>query len=165
MVSKLSILALTLILAAAAACKSTSAEKNLAPVASPDPIAQEVAVSPMEKPSVRYEGTGELVIIGSDEALVNRGPNAHCPSVQELDGIEKLIIGLGQETLDLIKEDLAHLRQTMTRSDKVAIVSCCNQMEQLVQDVEVMNEDKASAAAAVEKIKKMTLKLCPSGNL
>ncbi len=163
MLSKLSITAFTLILAGAA-CKSTSPAKSVVPIASPDPIAQEVVATPLEKPSVRYEGAGELVITGSNEGLVDRGPNAQCPSAQELDRIEKLIIELGQETLDLVKEDIAHLRLTIKRTDKVAIESCCNQMEQLVQDIEIMNEDKPSAAAAVEKIQNMTLKLCTSGS-
>ncbi|MDQ3231169.1 MAG: hypothetical protein M3Q07_05050, partial [Pseudobdellovibrionaceae bacterium] len=70
---------------------------------------------------------------------------------------------LGRDTIDLVHEDLTYLKRMMARTDRDGINSCCNQLEQLVQDCEIMNEDKPSAEPSLDKIRKTTLLLCPAG--
>lgn len=147
------------------ACKTASTDKSQqspSPIQNPSPIEPEQPPARADAPSVHYRGTGDLVVPGSDEVLVNRGPNARCPSSKELDNLEKVIVSLGEETVDLVREDLANLRQTLQRSEPGAIASCCNQLEQLVQDVEIMNEEKPSAVKGVDSIRNATQKICPS---
>jgi hypothetical protein len=145
------------------ACKTMSREIIEAPepdpaVASPAPVEEE---SPPIPPSPALQTTPNLVKPGPDEVLIRRGPDARCPTALELDDIESAVQSLGRDTISLVGEDLVNIRKTSSRTDREGINSCCNQLEQLVQDVEVMNEDKAGAVPFVERIRRITVRLCP----
>lgn len=141
------------------ACKTTSEEtpKTVAPA----PALEPEETAPPVAPSPALQSTPNLVTPGSDEVLIRRGAGARCPSAFELDEIEQAVQALGRDTINLVGEDLSNLRRTSSRTDRDGISSCCNQLEQLAQDVEIMNEDKASADSYMQKIRRITIQLCP----
>ncbi len=157
MISKFAPVILVSLIFSQAACKSSGAERKSTKAVSP-----EISATSTDRPSTHYQGDGGFIAPGSDEVLVSRGPNARCPTAQEIDALDKVIAALGQETVDLVNEDMTNLRQTRTKAGAEAVASCCNQLEQLVQDVEIMNEDKETAVAGIQLIRTTTLKLCPS---
>lgn len=145
------------------ACKTTSRDV-------PEPQAPvPVVASPVEEtlpavaPSSALQTMPHLVTPGPDEILVRRGPGARCPSNFELDEIEQEVQALGRDTINLVGDDIVSIRKTSTRTDREGVGSCCNQLEQLVQDIELMNEDKSSAIPSIDKIRQMTIRLCPAG--
>lgn len=144
------------------ACKTTSEEtpRPAAPVAAPAAQAEET--TPPVAPSSALQSTPNLVTPGSDEVLIRRGAGARCPSAFELDEIDQAVQSLGRDTINLVGEDLNSLRRTSSRTDRDGISSCCNQLEQLAQDVEIMNDDKASATPYTQKIRRLTFQLCPA---
>jgi hypothetical protein len=144
------------------ACKTTS-EETPRPAA-PAPVIQAEEATPSVAPSPALQSTPNLVTPGSDEVLIRRGAGARCPSAFELDEIEQAVQTLGRDTINLVGEDLSSLRRTSSRTDRDGISSCCNQLEQLAQDVEIMNEDKASAAPYMQKIRRLTVQLCPTAD-
>jgi len=141
------------------ACKTASvdAPRPAAPVPAPARQAEETAAV---APSPALLSTPNLLTPGNDEVLIRRGPGARCPSPFELDEIKNAVQTLGQDTMNLVGEDLNSLERTRTRTDHDGISSCCNQLEQLAQDVEVLNEDKASAAPYLQKIRGLAIQLC-----
>jgi hypothetical protein len=141
------------------ACKTTSDETPRP--AAPLPARQVEETAPSVAPSSALQSTPNLVTPGSDEVLIRRGAGARCPNAVELDEIEQAVQTLGRDTINLVGEDLNSLRKTSSRTDRDGISSCCNQLEQLAQDVEIMNEDKAMATPYTEKIRRLTLQLCP----
>lgn len=145
------------------ACKTTSRDvpEPQAPVPAASSPAEETL--PAVAPSPALQSTPHLVTPGPDEVLIRRGPGARCPSSFELDEIEQAVQVLGRDTINLVGEDLTSIRKTSTRTDRDGINSCCNQLEQLVQDVEIMNEDKSGAVPSIDKIRRITLQLCPPG--
>jgi hypothetical protein len=144
------------------ACKTNNQEGPEPPT--PDPA----VASPVEEtlppvaPSSALQTTPHLVTPGPDEILVRRGPGARCPNTVELDEIEQAVQALGRDTINLVGEDLVNIRKTSTRTDRDGIGSCCNQLEQLVQDVEIMNEDKSGAVPSIDRIRRITVRLCPA---
>lgn len=142
------------------ACKTVPREpyepEEPAPAVAPEAVE---TTAPIE-PSPRLQEAPNLVTPGPDEVLNLRGPNARCPTTVELDMLQEVVNSLGRDTVDLVEEDLANLRKTSTRTDRDGINSCCNQLEQLVQDAEIMNEDKADAVPALDKIRSTTRMLC-----
>ncbi len=144
------------------ACKTTSKDgpepqASLPVVTSP---AEEVA--PPVAPSSTLQSTPHLVTPGPDEVMIRRGAGARCPTSLEMDDIDQAVQALGRDTINLVGEDLISIRKTSTRTDRDGINSCCNQLEQLVQDVEIMNEDKAAAVPFMERIRRITVQLCPA---
>lgn len=144
------------------ACKTTSRELSepQEPAAAASPVEE---LAPPVAPSSALQTTPHLVTPGPDEVLIRRGPGARCPGSLELDEIEQAVQALGRDTINLVGEDLTNIRKTSTRTDRDGISSCCNQLEQLVQDVEIMNEDKPAAVPSVDKIRRITVQLCPPG--
>ncbi|HET9237895.1 MAG TPA: hypothetical protein VFO10_11620 [Oligoflexus sp.] len=141
------------------ACKTTSEEAPRP--AAPIPAVQSEETTPSVEPSPALQSTPNLVTPGSDEVLIRRGPGARCPNAVELDEIEQAVQTLGRDTINLVDGDLKNLRKTSSRNDRDGISSCCNQLEQLAQDVEIMNEDKAAATPYTQRIRSLTLQLCP----
>jgi hypothetical protein len=143
------------------ACKTTPRELMEAPAPDAAVSAPDEEQSPPIPPSPALQTTPNLVTPGPDEVLIRRGPGARCPTAMELDDIESAVQALGRDTISLVGEDLTSIRKTSSRTDRDGINSCCNQLEQLVQDVEIMNEDKAAAVPLVDRIRRITVRLCP----
>jgi hypothetical protein len=143
------------------ACKTTSEETSRPAAPAPVPAVEAEETTPPVMPSPALQSTPNLVTPGSDEVLIRRGAAARCPSAFELDEIEQAVQTLGRDTINLVGEDLSSLRRTSSRTDRDGISSCCNQLEQLAQDVEIMNEDKAAATPYTQKIRSLTVQLCP----
>jgi hypothetical protein len=145
------------------ACKTVSREAPepvaLAPVA-PEPAPEPITTIP---PSPALQNTPNLVTPGVYEELIRRGPGARCPTALELDDVTQAVRTLGPDTVQLVEEDLEYIRKVSARTDRDGINSCCNQLEQLVQDVEIMNEGKDDAAPHIERIRRITSQLCPPG--
>ncbi|WP_141735646.1 hypothetical protein [Oligoflexus tunisiensis] len=129
------------------------------------PVAPEPAPEPNDPipPSPALQNTPNLVTPGAYEVLIRRGPGARCPTALELDDVTQAVRAMGADTVQLVEEDLEYIRKVGTRTDRDGINSCCNQMEQLVQDVEIMNEGKDEAVPYIEKIRQLTAQLCPPG--
>lgn len=146
-----------------ASCKTTS--RDVPEPQAPVPVVSSQAEEPAPPvaPSSTLQSTPHLVTPGPDEVMIRRGAGARCPTSLELDEIDQAVQALGRDTINLVGEDLNSIRKTSTRTDRDGINSCCNQLEQLVQDVEIMNEDKATAVPFIEKIRRLTLQLCPAG--
>jgi hypothetical protein len=148
------------------ACKTINPQRSEAQVpamaspAKPSP-AKPVEVIPSVQPSRALQKTPHLLIPAQYEVSIQRGAGSRCPTSFELDEIDEAVQVLGQDTIDLVQEDLASIRKIMARIDRDGINSCCNQLEQLVQDTDIMNEDKPSAMPSLNKIRKTTLLLCP----
>lgn len=143
------------------ACKTVNPQGTESQAPAIAPPAKPAEVIPSVQPSSALQKTPHLVTPGQYEVLIQRGAGSRCPTAFELDEIDQAVQVLGQDTINLVQEDLASIRKILTRTDHDGINSCCNQLEQLVQDTEIMNEDKPSAVPSLEKIRQTTRLLCP----
>ncbi len=147
------------------ACKSVEARKipetNAATKKTGEELVEEFELPPPEKPSTHYSGLSESLIPEGDEGLTPRSKKARCPTLDQINEIKTLLDEIGEGTYDLVKEDLNTLRVTRQRKDRVAIASCCNQLEQLVQDISTLNQDRDEVQSKIGYIKKLSLELCP----
>ncbi len=144
------------------ACKTTSRDDPEPQAPLPVVSSPAEVVEPPVTPSPNLQATPHLVTPGPDEVMIRRGAGARCPTSLEMDDIDQAVQALGRDTINLVGEDLISIRKTSTRTDRDGINSCCNQLEQLVQDVEIMNEDKAGAVPFMERIRRITVQLCPA---
>jgi hypothetical protein len=143
------------------ACKTVNPQGTESQTPAMAQPAKAAEVIPTVQPSSALQKTPHLVTPGEYEVLIHREPGSRCPTDFELNEIDQAVQVLGQDTINLVQEDLAGIRKIITRTDRDGVNSCCNQLEQLVQDTEIMNEDKPSAVPSLDKIRKTTRLLCP----
>lgn len=153
-------LAIALVLGSQA-CKTTEQRKfTSAPLRNNtgETPKSESSESAQEKPSSRTQLPGDLVSLPEEETLVPRDPNSRCPNEAELTEMIRLTEKLNPETSDLVKTDIAVIRELMQKPGRDTVNSCCNMLEQLATDATVMNEDKPEI---LDAIRGRALALCP----